>query len=63
MADRQSTQVDPELEIQRLFQGYTNSGRPWPGICWTVIGHPIPRMSTDQLRLRKFEFGPEGGLK
>ena len=27
MADRQSTQVDPELEIQRLFQGYTNSGR------------------------------------
>ena len=26
MVDRQSIQVDPELDIQRLIQGYTNSG-------------------------------------
>ena len=61
MADRQSTQVDPELEIQRLFQDYTNSGRGQGlvGRHWVFlvskrpwIGSERGIFSLDQMRTR-----------
>ena len=40
MVGTQSIQVDPELDIQRLIQGYTNSGDP--------NVRTRPRMSDDE---------------
>ena len=50
MADRQSTQVDPELEIHRLFQGSTNSGREQglAGSLWVLLVSKRPWIGSER---------------